>query len=222
MHPSTLEDPGIQKRVLSFLLLVGALVFFGLVLDLWRILHSPALPSEHSGKRTTSNESAIQAPTEVQLADLESAAKLNFKEGHFQEARRTCDAILNLEPKNAFALELKNKLQRRKIKAGAITAEPPRQSLVYPVIHEHLLGACRGKLMIDEKSVSFEPEGNSKDGFIVTMTELGTTEAGDSLKIKVGGRTYRFKASAAKDKEGNRYNLRGIEEQLTRLKAKAS
>jgi hypothetical protein len=220
MHPSTLEDPGIQKRLLSFLLLVGTLIFFGLVLDLWRIWHSPA--SEHSGNRTTSNEFAVQSPTEVQLADLESAAKLNLKEGNLQEARRTCEAILNMEPKNAFALELKKKLQRRKIKAGTVTAEPRRQSFVYPVIHEHLLGGCRGKLMIDEKSVSFEPEGNSKDGFIVTITGMGTTEAGDSLKIKVGGRTYRFKASAAMDKEGNPYNLRGIEEQLTRLKAKAS
>src|SRR5262249_38213320 len=142
------------------------------------------LPPEHSGN-SSSNQVDVQASTQVQLSDLESAA--NLKGGNLHEVRRTRGAIPNIGLKNA--LELKKGLQLRKTEPGTAKSEPHRQSFVYSVIHDHLLGGCRGKLTIDEKSVSFEPEKNSKDGFTIKTMEIGNIEVGDSLKIKVGDRT---------------------------------
>jgi hypothetical protein len=114
------------------------------------------------------------------------------------------------------------KLKARKIKQGKTISEPRLESFVYSVIHGHSLGGCRGKLTINEELVAFQPEGDSKDGFSVGLAEIGNIEAGNSLKMKIRDRTYSFKASEAKNKESNRYQLRAIEEQLTKLKAKAS
>jgi diguanylate cyclase (GGDEF)-like protein/PAS domain S-box-containing protein len=88
---------------------------------------------------------------------------------------------------------------------------------VHSVVHDHVLGNCQGKLIIDVKSIAFVPSGKSKDEFKSSLSEIIGVEVRDALKIKFRNRTYHFKANTSKGKEANRAEVGAIYRELTRF-----
>jgi tetratricopeptide (TPR) repeat protein len=112
---------------------------------------------------------------------------------------------------------------RGAVSGNSLVGNPVQQArqpaLIYPVIHDHVLGSCTGSLRIDSKSIAFVPAEDSKDGFNFKLTDITGTELGDKLKIKFGNKIYRFKASLATNKEDNRGRLNAIYQLLARFRA---
>jgi hypothetical protein len=94
-----------------------------------------------------------------------------------------------------------------------------KPGFVYPVIHDHFLGSCRGKLELTSSSITFTPTKGTKHRFGFKLSDITGTEWGDRLKVRFTNRTYLFKSALAKTKEDNRAKLNTIYLQLVRLKA---
>ena len=99
-----------------------------------------------------------------------------------------------------------------------IPKQVPESGLAYPVIHDHFIGSCRGKLTLRSSSISFSPLKGTKHAFDFGLTEIVDTELGESLKIKTRDKTYRFKGLPNGSVEGNRAGITAIYLQLVNLK----
>jgi diguanylate cyclase (GGDEF)-like protein len=90
-----------------------------------------------------------------------------------------------------------------------VVLEPPKQdppTYSYSVVHEHLLGSCKGTLKISGETLSFESD-KEKDGFVLKYSEFTCALDKDKLTIKASAKTYRFKSATARSKEENRSQL---------------
>jgi len=76
--------------------------------------------------------------------------------------------------------ELKQELQKLEFKS-------------YPMVHEHKLGSCSGKLRINAYVISYVPSDDSGDGFTESLKSLVVAEDRDRLRISHSGRTLRFR-----------------------------
>jgi hypothetical protein len=92
----------------------------------------------------------------------------------------------------------------------------------YPVVHQHMMGSCTGRLRLNGHVVSFVPSGPSDDGFIEKLANISVTVHGDRLNMKVGFKSYRFRANFGKSEEESRESLEAIYKQLTVPTAQAS
>jgi tetratricopeptide (TPR) repeat protein len=132
--------------------------------------------------------------------------------GLFEEARQLYAALYNLSQNERdfpFPVqELKQELEKLEFRA-------------YPVIHEHTVGSCTGRLRMNAYVISFLPSTDSKDGFTERLREINVGDPGPKLKIKVGNKNYRFQANLASDKEDNQEKVKVIYEELIGLVAKA-
>jgi hypothetical protein len=88
----------------------------------------------------------------------------------------------------------------------------------YPVVHDHILGNCRGDLRFNAYALSFVPLGNSTDDFLEPFSQVRLFAPGDKLKIEVRVKTYHF-ASGLDGKQENRERVRKIFHDLTRRAA---
>ncbi len=91
----------------------------------------------------------------------------------------------------------------------------------YPVIHDHALGSCSGRLRMNAYVISYIPSGDSKDGFSQRLTDAVETEPGDKLKLQLKGKTYRFQPNLVKGKEETRQKVQEMHLKLTELIARA-
>jgi hypothetical protein len=235
-----------QKKLLAFLLLAGV-VLFGAILELW----TPREPSLNSDRGAS-----VLANEGISLVDRQAMARAFYEQGNLQETSRQCDLILEKDPQNRFALELREKIRSQEIQPArprhdpssqdalqhdikASEPNPKRPSLgaagstpvlknrvrerrpdfIYPVIHDHVLGSCRGSLRINNESIAFVASGNSKHGFTAKWEDIVGTELGEVLKIKLRNKTYRFKVSFAANKEDHQARLYAIHQQLTKSRA---
>jgi len=87
----------------------------------------------------------------------------------------------------------------------------------YPVIHQHKLGSCKGRLRMNGYVVSFAPSGDSVDGFTEKLMNVNLLDAGDDLKLKVKDKSYRFLLNAGPEKEATQKAARPMYEQLIKL-----
>jgi hypothetical protein len=92
---------------------------------------------------------------------------------------------------------------------------------VCPVIHDHSLGSCRGRLELSSSSITFIPTKRTKHKFSFKLSDITGTEWGDRLEVRFRNRTYLFRSTLAKTKEDNRAKLNTIYLQLVRLIAEA-
>ena len=76
--------------------------------------------------------------------------------------------------------ELKQELQKLEFKS-------------YPMVHEHKLGSCSGRLRINAYVISYVPSDDSGDGFTESLQSLVVAEDRDRLRISSRGRTFRFR-----------------------------
>ena len=93
------------------------------------------------------------------------------------------------------------------------------ETLVYAVIHDHVMGSCRGELKINRESIVFAPGEDTRHAFAFKLTDIIGTERGDTLKIKFKHNTYRFKARYARDKRDNQSTLAAIDQKLSKARA---
>lgn len=87
----------------------------------------------------------------------------------------------------------------------------------WPVIHDHTLGNCSGQLRFNGYAISFTPQGDSKDGFNLKLSEVSQTEAGDRFKIQFKNKTYRFQINHSTSREESRAKLNALNQQFSTL-----
>ncbi len=141
----------------------------------------------------------ISTRASAQAKDLVSNEK-------FEEARTVFSALLSFaqsEGKAATAHEIRTQIEKLDFTA-------------YPVIHDHTLGSCSGRLRMNAYVIAYVPSGDSKDGFSQKLSDILDTEPGDKLKLQFKGKTYRFQPNSTKNKEESRQKVQEI---LTRLTA---
>jgi len=89
----------------------------------------------------------------------------------------------------------------------------------YPVIHDHTLGSCSGRLRMNAYVIAYVPSGDPKDGFSQKLTDIQETEPGDKLKLQLKNKTYRFQPNLTKNKDESRQKVQEILARLTALTA---
>lgn len=171
---------------------------------------------------------------DILLRDSLSAFALELKErirGHDIRAARSDNLAQNKHQRSpeesATATGVSASPPKRLLGAAGVTlaaSKNPgrnllREPLMYAVIHDHLVGSCRGNLKISGEAIVFEPAEETRHGFVFKLTDIIGTERGDTLKIKFKHDIYRFKARFAKDKGDNRSKLAAIDQRLTRVRA---
>lgn len=135
------------------------------------------------------------------------ARDLTAKE-KFDQARDVLSALLiaaQSEAQPGLAQELRSQLDRLEF-------------AVYPVVHDHTLGSCSGRLRMNAYVIAFVPSGETKDGFSQKLSGVIEAEAGDKLKVQLRNKTYRFQANLTKNKEENRRKVEEMYQKLASLK----
>jgi diguanylate cyclase (GGDEF)-like protein/PAS domain S-box-containing protein len=91
-----------------------------------------------------------------------------------------------------------------------IDVGPPRPaSLSFPVVHQHVLGSCRGNLQVSRSGISFVPD-KGNDAFTLEYHQFLAGLSGDGLTIRSETKTYRFKSADAVDVDENRARLQNV------------
>jgi tetratricopeptide (TPR) repeat protein len=126
----------------------------------------------------------------------------------YEEARDIFAALLAFSStENGVPLstsELKNELGRLEFHT-------------WPVIHDHTLGSCTGQLQFNGYVISFTPQGDSKDGFNLKLSEVSQTETGDRFRIQFKNKTYRFQINHSNSREESREKLNALNQQFSTL-----
>jgi diguanylate cyclase (GGDEF)-like protein/PAS domain S-box-containing protein len=84
----------------------------------------------------------------------------------------------------------------------------------YAVAHDHILGSCKGTLLVSPNTLSFVSE-KEKDCFVLKYSECSYSLADDRLIIKTGSKIFRFKSATALTKDENRSQLQDIVQKIS-------
>jgi diguanylate cyclase (GGDEF)-like protein/PAS domain S-box-containing protein len=203
------------------------------------------------GQTTTPRPMSSSPPKAQTAEELRAVAETLREPRKRQEVNQTGDAILKKDPQNSPARQLKATIQNadknpkpspsppkaqtaEELPAVAETLHEPgkRQEMnqtgdaikssVYPVVHNHVMGSCKGSLIIDADSIEYVPQGKSKDGFRFQLRDTISVARGDSLKIRFSTKTYTFKAGSDKTREEQRAQVNAMYQQITQSKARAN
>jgi hypothetical protein len=86
----------------------------------------------------------------------------------------------------------------------------------FEVIHDHVIGNCRGILRLTGNTIAYVPE-KGKDGFEYGYDRCTCALISDNLVIKSGAKTYRFKSATSTNPGDNQVRLRDIIAIVSRL-----
>ncbi len=165
-------------------------------------------PSAAATRKVTPAAKPVLKPA----PDSATAGKAALPQAPVQKAILSAEATLPPPPKPAPAIVTHEKAsppQAPVKEAHPIAKETVTRTL--PVIHDHMLGSCRGVLTLSPDGLSFVPE-KEKDSLTCSYSECSCSLSKDSLVIKSGSKTYRFKSATARSKEENLSQLRDIAE----------
>jgi hypothetical protein len=84
------------------------------------------------------------------------------------------------------------------------------------VVHLHKLGSCEGRLAIARDGLTFTPDKNTKDGFVLPHHQFVQSVDDDTLTIRSADKTYKFKAAGAA--KNDTVGLRNFTASITRLR----
>ncbi|MFN8009490.1 MAG: hypothetical protein U0V70_21145 [Terriglobia bacterium] len=177
---------------------------------------------------TPMNESVLAYSQRLLAIDRQSPRALSLRRDALQKAS---DQVRDLVQKEKFdeAREILSVLYSVAQSDGKPSVAQDIKNLqsrieftTIPVVHDHTIGSCSGRLRMNAFVIAFVPSGDSKDGFSQRISEIADVEAGDKLKIQIKNKTYRFQVSASKNKDENRQKAKEISEQLLRAHAQAS
>jgi hypothetical protein len=134
---------------------------------------------------------------------------LTFNE-RFDDARDVLSALVivaQTEGRSAVVQELKSQLDQLEF-------------AVYPVIHDHTLGSCSGRLRMNGYVIAYIPSGDTKDSFSHKLSEIVETDGGDKLKVQLNSKTYRFQPNLTKSKEESRSKVEEMYQKVRELMKK--
>lgn len=115
--------------------------------------------------------------------------------------------------------ELSEGILERPSSGRETTHGQPEPGFVWPIIHQHTFGSCRGELKLNSGSITFLPMEGVMHGFDLRLSDITDFELGNTLKIKTTNKIYRFKATLASSREDNRARLNAIYLQLMKFRA---
>jgi len=141
------------------------------------------------------NRKALELMKESLAQAIKQAEEFTSK-GRYDDARELYQALLN-RPKAEGLHQPDLKARLKKVEFDS-----------YPVVHDHLIGSCKGTLKINGYALSFAPSGGSKDGFTERLSRIEVQDPADTLKIN--HKTYRFEGNGSK-------NQRDRKEATTRI-----
>jgi tetratricopeptide (TPR) repeat protein len=156
------------------------------------------------------NLKALQLKKES-AAKAGAQAKAWVEESKYDEAKAVYSSLLYLPP-NESQLPLTSQELKAEIEKLTFSA--------YPVIHDHAIGSCTGRLRFNSYQISFVPSTDSKDAFALKISEIVQVEPGDKLKIHFKGKTYRFQTNTSTNAEENRARISEIHKRLSPLVAR--
>mgnify|MGYP000861923548 CR=1 FL=1 len=87
--------------------------------------------------------------------------------------------------------------------------QPAPQAHRYPVVHDHVIGNCKGTLEVSHDAISYVSE-HEKCNFSLKYPECSYRLKDGRLTITSKSKNYRFKAADAKDKQENYSRLEAI------------
>jgi tetratricopeptide (TPR) repeat protein len=156
------------------------------------------------------NQKALALKKES-LMKASAQAQEWIQKGKFEEAGGIYSSLLYLsQNENRFPFNSQN--LKREVEKLEFTASP--------VLHNHTIGSCSGRLRFNGYLIAYVPSGDSRDGFSQALKEITQLEGGDKLKVQFKDKTYRFEISTAKSKEENREKIQSMLERLTLLTTK--
>ena len=189
-------EPGKRRQALAKkrnYLLLGLAGLFALMMGILLVKMSPMLafpPKKQAG----ADETAKPAPL-PQIAEAVPASQIQAVPPATQSAE-----LIPAVPKSV------------KKKPTGATA----RIYTLPVIHDHVLGSCRGTLSFTRSEISFNSE-RGKDSFACKPSECSYAIAGDKLIVRSGSRTFRFESATALNKDDNRSQISELYRNISNL-----
>ncbi len=189
-----------RRRLLSFLLAGLMLILAGATIA--RLHRRDATPASGQDSRLDGRIPPVTSPAAVKLeAPADKQGVIGRKQARGSQA-----------------------LGAAQVPGGLVqTAKKDPQACSLAVIHNHLLGSCKGTLKLSAESLSFVSE-KEKDSFRLAYDDFSCAVPDDSLTIKSGSKSYRFKSAEALNKDENRLQLQNIYRKISgnqRLKAES-
>ena len=137
-----------------------------------------------------------------------SQAKALAQEGKYDDAKVVYSVLLYLA-QNENAVPLGSQDLKREIDRLTFNA--------YAVIHDHTIGNCTGRLRFNGYQIAYLPSTDSKDEFVLKISEILQMELTDKLKIQFKSKTYRFQDNGTKNTQDGRAKLSEIQQRLSAL-----
>jgi hypothetical protein len=182
------------KRVVRVAALVVSIVLFFAMLNHWtHRVRAPHLPDQPVVESNQSQSSGGE-PKEFQIAEPKKA-----------------------EPQDA-PIESPDSAVLKAPSPPDSTQEDSLITEVFPVVHEHRLGNCKGQLQISSRSIRYLPFENSGDAFKHPPSDIIEIELDHKLKIQFADRTYRFAANSSESKQANQVELNRIYRKLIKFR----
>ena len=137
-----------------------------------------------------------------------SQAKALAQDGKYDDAKVVYSVLLYLA-QNENAVPLSSQDLKREIDRLTFNA--------YAVIHDHTIGSCTGRLRFNGYQIAYLPSTDSKDGFVLKISEIAQIELTDKLKIQFKNKTYRFQDNGPKNTQDSHAKLSEIQQRLSAL-----
>jgi hypothetical protein len=166
--------------------------------------HVLGLEPQNARALSLKRESLIRAA--AQAKDLVQAGK-------YEEVRSIYLALLQISQSESSPL-----FNPKELKAEADKLE----FSTFPVLHNHTLGSCFGRLKMNGFVLIYIPTGDPKCGFTQKLSDVVQLEPGDKLKLQFKTKTYRFESNPAASKEDNRDKVNTMYQKLKQLMAKGT
>ena len=193
------------KRVVRVAALVAAIVLLFAMLSHWtHRVSAPHLPDQPLGE---SNQSKLPGGEQKGLQIPETK-----KTGPQDRPVESVDSTVQNAPSPRDTIVQNTPSPRD------TTHEETQITEVYPVVHEHRFGSCKGQLHISSRSIRYLPFEDSGDAFKYSPSDIIGIELDHKLKMKFADRTYRFTANSSESKQANLAELNRIYHQLIKLR----
>jgi tetratricopeptide (TPR) repeat protein len=142
------------------------------------------------------------------FAKAVSQAKALVQDGKYDDAKSVYSVLLYL-PQNENPVPLSSSDLKREIDRLTFNA--------YAVVHDHTIGSCTGRLRFNGYQIAYLPTTDSKDGFVLKLSEIVQIELGDKLKIQFKSKTCRFQDNGPKNAQESRSKMGEIHQRLIAL-----
>lgn len=208
----------LRKRVVRVAALVAVIVLFFGMLGYWihhvRAPHLPDQPADESNPTQVSGSGRKGLQTvQTKKVEPEAGPKVDTEAAPMVDT----ETGPKVEPE-AGQIESPNTAAQKKPSPGNASKEYSQITEVYPVVHEHRFGSCKGQLHISRRSIRYLPFEDSGDAFKYSPSDIIGIELDGKLKMRFADRTYRFTGNSSESKQANLAELNRIYRQLIKFR----